>query len=57
MSMWHGTGYYNNGLCHVGIALLLSNAIQQAWKDYETRATNDELDEDDLLWYLSEDDL
>jgi hypothetical protein len=57
VSLWHGTGYYNNNVSQVGIALLLSEAIQNAWQAYQKKVEKNELREGDLLWYIEEEDL
>ena len=52
--MWHGTGYYNNNVSHVSIAMLLTKNIQYEWERFKTRVDRSELQEQDLLLYLEE---
>jgi len=53
VSLWHGTGYYNNGLSHLGIALLLSQNLENVWKKYKEKLESGELNDNDILDYLS----
>ena len=39
----------------VGIALLLSEKIQNAWEDYQTKVERNELEENDILRYFEDD--
>jgi hypothetical protein len=56
VSMWHGTGWYYNNVSHVGISLLLSKATESAWKEYQEKVTRGENLNEDLLWFLDEED-
>jgi hypothetical protein len=51
VSHFHGTGMYEDGLKQVGIFILLSKDTQTTWDQYKKKVMNQELDEDDLLWY------
>jgi hypothetical protein len=46
----HGTGHYEKGLEHVGIAILLSDVTERCWKKYKTLVENGDLQGGDLLW-------
>lgn len=53
----HGTGKCEEGLEHIGIAILLSKDTKTSWEDYKLRVRDGELQGDDLLWnYGSGDD-
>jgi hypothetical protein len=52
----HGTGRYEAGLEHIGIAILLSKDTETSWRDYKARVLNGELQEDNLLWYYGSGD-
>jgi hypothetical protein len=51
VSLWHGTGWYYNGLCHIGIAILLSKTTQTAWVKYQAKLERQELKDEELLWF------
>ena len=49
---FHDTGYYEKGLEHVGIAILLSKYSKTSWKKYRTAAADGTLqDEARLDWF------
>ena len=50
MSDPHGTGWYEPGLKHVGIATLLSEATEETWEEYKNKIRRGELKGGDLLW-------
>ena len=47
----HDTGYYEEGLKHVGIAILLSKATETSWKKYKDKVRKGVLKGTDFLWH------
>ena len=45
----HGTGWYEGGVKHIGIATLLSKATQLTWQKYKQKVKDGDLQGDDLL--------
>jgi hypothetical protein len=48
----HGTGWYAEGLKHVGIATLLSEGTEIEWEKYKEKIRRGELQGGDLLWTM-----
>ena len=46
----HGTGWYEGGVKHIGIAILLSKATQSSWQKYKQKVNDGDLLGDSLLW-------
>ena len=57
VSHWHGTGWYDNKVSHVGIAMLLSRTTERVWNEYKRKILSGELSDGDLLWTPDEEDL
>ena len=47
----HGTGKYEGGLEHVGIAILLGDSTKSGWEKYKAQVRDGTLEGDGLLWY------
>jgi hypothetical protein len=50
-TLLHGTGRYEGGLAHVGLAILLSSNTKRTWEKYQAHVRDGTMQEDDLLWY------
>src|SRR5271154_5813027 len=50
-TLLHGTGRYESGLEHVGLAILLSSNTKHTWENYQARVRDGTMQEDGLLWY------
>src|SRR5271170_5399199 len=48
-TLLHGTGRYEGGLVHVGLAILLSSNTKRTWEKYQARVRDGTMQEDDLL--------
>lgn len=46
----HGTGWYEGGVKHIGIAILLSKVTQSSWQKYKQKVNDGDLLGDSLLW-------
>ena len=50
-TLLHGTGRYEGGSEHVGLAILLGSNTKRVWENYQARVRDGIMQEDDLLWY------
>jgi hypothetical protein len=50
VSMNHGTGVYENGLEHVGVAMLMSKEIESSCEAYKAKVANSEIESGGLFW-------
>lgn len=46
----HGTGVYENGVEHVGVATLMSKEIERSWAAYKLMVANGEIASGGLFW-------
>ena len=50
-TLLHGTGRYEGGSEHVGLAILSGSNTKRAWENYQARVRDGMMQEDDLRWY------